>query len=452
MGYKHYNLQLTIRVVAVLIIAIGVGVLVTKQSYALLSIAIFALLIAVYRLFYFLNKTHQQINFFVKAIKNDDTSLRFPDNTGSNMINEVHRSLNELNKLLQQVKLNVRIKEQYFSEILQNISTGVIVFSGQYITDSNKSAMDLLGIFPLKHIQQIGRYDADFAQHIDNMKGNDQQVFTYHKKNDKIQLNVTCIEIQIDDKAVKLITLQDINRELERKEIDAWVKLIRVLSHEIMNALAPITSISQSLKDIWEQQQDNSIEQLQFNVDKTTKGLGVITEISEGLVRFVQSYRILSKPPQPLLTKVTAHNFFDRLNILTSPFRENFSGTIQFVYPHHDFFLQIDEHLMVQVVTNLIKNAVEAFEISKTNNSIIIDIDKHKNNILLSVTDNGGGIPPEIQEQIFVPFFTTKQSGSGIGLSYSKQIVRAHNGMLNCKSDAGKTVFSITLPCVDDEL
>ncbi len=449
MGYKHYNLRLIIRVAIVLIVAVGVGIFLAKQYYVLLFIAIFALSIAVYLLFHFLNKTHQQINFFVKAIKNDDTTLRFPDNTGSAIINEVHQSLNELNKLLQEIKLQVRIKEQYFSEILQNISTGVIVFSGKYITDVNKSAMDLLGVFPLKHISQIGRADADFAEHIDKMKGNEQQVLTYNRKNDKIQIKTTCTEIKIDDNAVKLITLQDIRSELERKEVDAWIKLIRVLSHEIMNALAPITSISQSLKDIWEQQNGKSIEQLQFNVDKTTKGLGVISEMSEGLVRFVQSYRILSKPPQPILAKVTVCSFFDRLNILISPFREDFSGTIQFSYPYQDFNLLIDEHLMVQVVTNLIKNAVEAFETDSNTNQISIDIDKYKKNILLKVTDNGAGIPPEIQEQIFVPFFTTKQNGSGIGLSYSKQIIRAHGGTLNCKSQTGKTVFIITLPQSD---
>ncbi len=449
MGYKHYNLQLTLRVATLLIIAIGVGVFLAKQHYFLLGITVLALIIAIYRLFYFLNKTHQQINFFVKAIKNDDTTLRFPDNTGSAIINEVHQSLNELNKLLQEVKLKVRIKEQYFSEILQNISTGVIVFSGKYITDVNKSAMDLLGVFPLKHISQIGRADADFAEQIDQMKGNEQQVLTYNKKNDKIQINTTCTEINIGDNAVKLITLQDIRSELERKEVDAWIKLIRVLSHEIMNALTPITSISQSLKDIWEQQNKPAAEQLQFNVDKTTKGLGVIAEMSEGLVRFVQSYRILSKPPQPLLSKITAHNFFDRLNILTSPFREDFSGTIQFTYPQEDFNLLIDEHLMVQVVTNLIKNAVEVFETDSSSNQIVIDIEKHKKNILLRVTDNGSGIPPEIQEQIFVPFFTTKQNGSGIGLSYSKQIIRAHGGTLNCKSQAGETVFTITIPMIN---
>ncbi len=446
MGYKHYNLQLSIRVILLLLFAIGVGVFLSQKSYTLLCIAIVALLISVFQLFHFLNRTHKQINFFVKAIKNDDTSLRFPDDTGSAIINEVHQSLNELNKLLQEVKLNVRIKEQYFSKILQHISTGVIVFSGKYITDVNQSAMDLLGVFPLKHITQIGRADSLFAEELDKMRGNEQQVLVYHKKSDSIQLNVTCIEIQIDDKAVKLITLQDINSELDRKEIDAWIKLIRVLSHEIMNALTPITSISQSLKDIWEQQNKNTLEQFQFNVDKTTKGLSAISEMSEGLIRFVQSYRILSKPPQPLIGEVTAFHFFDRLNILTSPFRENFLGTIHFNYPHSDFMLHIDEHLMVQVVTNLIKNAVEAFEASSSRNTIVIDIIQTSKHIKISVSDNGAGIPLEIQEQIFVPFFTTKENGSGIGLSYSKQIIRAHGGTLNCQSQQGKTTFVITLP------
>lgn len=443
MGYRNYNFALILRIVLLIGTAVWFGYALAVKSYISLSFSILFLIIEVLVLFRFLNKTHKQIDFFIQAIKNEDTTLRFPEKSGNNIINELHQSLNELNGILQHVQTKSRIKEKYFGEILQNISTGVIVLSEkEHITDVNSAALELLGLPALTHISQLNRLDYKFAQSLIGISNKEKQVLELSKPKERVQINTACSVIKIDNEDIKLITLQDIRGELERKEIDAWIKLIRVLSHEIMNSLAPVTSIAQSLKRIWEEK--TSVDpDLKVEVDKTASGLGVITEMSEALIRFVKSYRVLSKPPKPVLSKVNSIEFFDRLSILLSPIKEEFEGKLDIVTPKQSFEFIADEQMIVQVIINLVKNAKEAFNGEAQNGIIGVSISKKRQNCEIQVSDNGPGIPSEIADEIFIPFFTTKKSGTGIGLSYSRQIIRAHGGSLYCTSKPNKTVFNL---------
>jgi len=449
MAYKYYNTVLFFRMIALIVIAVGIGYTISNQFYYTSVIFILIELLLVWIFIRFLNKTHKQMNYFVQAIKNKDTTLRFPEKTGNAIINELHQSLNELNGILQQVQVKSRIKEKYFGEILQNIATGVVVITEDgFVTDVNSSALELLGLQTFTHIKQLDRIDSKFTLGLSELKNRQKKVLDLLSKKERIQVITRCTVIRLENEDVKLITLQDIRGELERKEVDAWVKLIRVLSHEIMNSLAPVTSISQSLKRIWEQKVASKPEVADdIQVGKTINGLGVITEMSEALIRFVQSYRVLSKAPEPRLGTVDVHNFFDRLNILLSPVKENFSGKLTLTPPAKNFRFIADEQMMVQVIINLVKNASEASGTQVSNKGVQANIGVsaiHKGEITeIRVTDNGPGIDDEISDEIFIPFFTTKKNGSGIGLSYSRQILRAHGGSLICRSKPGETVFTV---------
>ena len=449
MGYKYYNSILFLRIISLIALAIALGYTFSNQFYYSSGICLILEIYWAWSFILFLNKTHKQMNYFVQAIKNKDTTLYFPKKSGNKIIDELSISLNELNGIIQNVQMKSKIKETYFAEILQNIATGVIVITEDgFVTDVNSATLELLGLETFTHIKQLDRVDSRFSLDLSNLKNKQRKVLNLTTKNEHIQVMTRCSLIRIEKEEVKLITLQDIRGELERKEIDAWVKLIRVLSHEIMNSLAPVTSISQSLKQIWENKQQTLVDNKQdSDVKKTLDGLNVITQTNQDLIQFVQSYRVLSKAPIPKLNSISANGFFDRLNILLSPIKEIFSGQLKLDTPNKDFSFIADEQMLIQVIINLVKNASEAFldETSDMNLEPKIKVSAKQNGTTteIRVSDNGPGISDEIQDNIFVPFFTTKESGSGIGLSYSRQIVRAHGGSLLYYPKQGKTEFII---------
>ncbi|RXQ95079.1 hypothetical protein EO244_08495 [Ancylomarina salipaludis] len=449
MAYRHYNTALILRLISLIVIAILMGYTFSKQSYFSFGICSILQVFQTWEFVRFLNKTHKQMDYFIQSIKNKDTTLHFPKKSGNGIIDELNQSLNELNRIIQEVQMQSKIKETYFAEILQNIATGVVVIREDgFVTDVNSSALDLIGLETFTHIKQLNRIDSKFAIDLSNLKNRQRKVLNLVSNKERIQVMSRCSLIRLENENVKLITLQDIRGELERKEIDAWVKLIRVLSHEIMNSLAPITSISQSLMRLWKEKLElKPIDQQDIDVSKTLDGLSVITQTNEALIRFVQSYRILSKAPVPQLRSIKTQSFFDRLNILLSPIKESFRGQLKLQSPNQNFSFTADEQMMVQVIINLVKNASEAFN-GQTNEhdckpEISVSAGKKGTITEIKVADNGPGIPDEIQDEIFIPFFTTKESGSGIGLSYSRQIIRAHGGSLLCQSKAGETVFTV---------
>lgn len=446
MVYKHFNRLLLFRLLFIVGLAFAIGCLVMMGKSLFFMIFLSSVeVILVAEFVHFLNSTNRQISFFIQAINNDDTTLRFPIKTGNAIINDLHNSLNELNVILQKAKVSNQIRERYFSEILQHIGTGVLVLNEKgFITEVNPAALDLFGIPNLTHITQLDRVDSKFKQELQQLAGSNKQVITLRKGNDAIQIVTRCSVINLKEEDIKLITLQDIRGELERKELDSWVKLIRVLSHEIMNSLAPVTSIAQSLNSIWKEKLASEPNCSDDAIESTVKGLEVIGERGEGLIRFVQSYRMLTKVPVPQFSQVRVQSLFDRLSILVSPLKADYSVAIQFHAPVPDFEVQIDEQMMVQVVINLVKNSAEALQGCENPK---IEIHAHKlsvDKVEILVSDNGPGVPDEILEEIFVPFFTTKATGTGIGLSHSRQIMRAHGGSIGCNSEPGKTVFRLT--------
>lgn len=334
-----------------------------------------------------------------------------------------------------------QIKEQYFSVILKNIETGIIVLTDKgFINDVNPSALDILGLKHLNHLKQIENRSEAFANSLKNIGNNQKVMLTYLRNDKQVQIITFCSEISLKNEKVKLITLQDIHGELEKKEVESWVKLIRVMNHEIMNSLAPVTSIAQSLQKIWNNKSTGNINE--DDIESTIQGLEVITERGEALKKFVQSYRLLTQVPKVNKEKMEIHNFLHSLSILLSPFKED-AIDLQIKFPDRDFEVEIDRQLLVQVIINLVKNSMEALQ-SQENAIIEITTVQTENKLLkLEIIDNGPGIPKEVIDQVFIPFFTTKESGTGVGLSHSRQIIRAHGGTIECSSKPGKTEFII---------
>jgi nitrogen fixation/metabolism regulation signal transduction histidine kinase len=448
MGSKYYIYGIIVRISLLVVTALLLGIVIFLKNYFAIVFIAGLVVFQALRLIRFFNRTNEQISYFISAVKNDDTTLRFPVNTGNKVLTELHHSLNELNSILQQTKIKGQIKERYFSEIIQHIGTGILVYNPkEFVLEVNPATLEIFGLQTLTHLTQIDRVDSAFREQLVALKNNNKQVLKLKRKNENVQLITRCSVINLKEEDVFLVTLQDIKGELERKEIDSWVKLIRVLSHEIMNSLAPVTSIAQSLKKIWKEKIANNETDfaVDSDVESTINGLDVIAERGDALTHFVQSYRMLTKVPVAQLKKVSICNLFDRLSILVSPMKEVYGVAIQFQYPEPDFETMMDEQMMVQVVINLVKNASESLSSTPTPTPTVMVACKllQNNRTEILVEDNGPGIPDELLDEIFIPFFTTKEHGSGIGLSHSRQIIRAHSGTMSCNSKPGSTSFSV---------
>lgn len=229
MGFRHYNKLLIFRLLTIALLPVVIGWCIAgKYSMFLIIILICVEVVLVWELFFFMTRTNRQISFFIQAIKNDDTTLRFPVKTGNSIINDLHQSLNELNLVLQETKLKNQIRERYFSEIIKNIGTGVMVFNSRgFVTEVNPAVLELIGLQHLTHLSQLDRVDAGFKRELEKLGNSQKQVITLRKKGEQVQIITRCSLISLKDEQVKLLTLQDIRGELERKELDSWIKLIR---------------------------------------------------------------------------------------------------------------------------------------------------------------------------------------------------------------------------------
>lgn len=443
MVYKHFNIKLSLKIGLLTASAVLLGLSVSGKINVWLS-AVFAVLTiaSAVSLIRFMNSTNRQITYFISAIRNSDTTLKFPTRTDNKIIGDLHESLNELNLILQDAKINSQLKDQYFSKIIEHIGVGVLVFDEKnFVTNANQSAISLFGLQVITHLSQIAQIDSNFSNMLASLGDNTKQVLPLNINGTEKSIMSQCSVVSLSDKSVHLVTLQDIHAELERKEADAWKKLIRVLSHEIMNSLTPITSIAQTLESQW----NSSSEISEDTIRNSIGGLSVISERCSGLAKFVQSYRVLTNIPKPVRSSIGITSLFERFSIFTSPMKAQYGVDIRFIPPKADFTVNIDEQMFMQVIINLVKNASEALANSQTKNPFVevSALRLSSGETEITVKDNGPGIPESIRNEIFVPFFTTKETGSGIGLSYSQQVLRAHGGSISCQAGGDGTVMRL---------
>lgn len=402
-------------------------------------ITIIGCIMAVFNLF---RQSHRELEFFIKAIKNNDSALKFITITGNKSLNRLHESFNELNLLIQQSKINTRIQENYFKDIIDQLDTGILVFNEKgFVKEANQAMMRLSGLSVLTHLSQLNRIDVSFANKLTELKPHLSNLVTLHLNGKNIELAGRCTRFNSQTETLTVVTLHDIRSELDMKEIDSWIRLIRVLNHEMMNSLTPVVSITQSLQSLWHDQSNQPSDVIR---QTTVDGLNTIEERGRALMRFVQSFRTLTHIPTPEKSTIASDDFCTRLNILLSPFRDNPDLTLIIVPPEQPMNLLMDEQLIIQVLMNLVKNAVDA-TCDTPNATIEVIIRYCDAHVQIIVRDNGSGIPDHMLNDIFVPFFTTKPNGSGIGLSVSKQIIRAHGGTIVVNSAPGCTVFVIDL-------
>ncbi|WP_337395571.1 sensor histidine kinase [Prevotella sp.] len=389
-------------------------------------IIIVLLLVAVVgyiRLYRHYRRNIKKVSFLFDAIDNGDFSFYFPTEKGNKEDKILHQSLNRIKLFLQHTREEQMEREKYYEQILNAVDTGIMVVdSHDNIMQHNQAALRLL--------------DTDVLTHINQVKGK--------LKDEHLAKHET--QAMLKDKHVRIIALSDVSHELSNQEVDSWIKLIRVLTHEIMNTITPVTSLSETLlKELGSEElyaaKSSSAEQA-----KLKQGLETIHKTGTELLAFVNNYRRFTHVPQPQPALFYVEPFLERMAMLCN-------HEVEIAVTPKDLLAYADESLISHVVTNLLKNAVEAFNGLQSEPTTKASIRLHaytneQEAIIIDVSNNAGLIPDDIASHIFIPFFTTKPEGSGIGLSLSRQIMRVSGGSLSLHQDKaqGITTFRIIIP------
>ena len=375
-----------------------------------LIIIIVLLLVAVVgyiRLYHHYRRNIKKVTFLFDAIDNGDFSFNFPTEKGFKEDKILHQSLNRIKLFLQHTREEQMEREKYYEQILNAVDTGILVVdSHDNILQHNQAALRLL--------------DTDVLTHMNQVKGK--------LKDEHLAKHET--QAMLKDKHVRIIALSDVSHELSNQEVDSWIKLIRVLTHEIMNTITPVTSLSETL--LTRVTEDKDLKQ----------GLETIHKTGTELLAFVNNYRRFTHVPQPQPALFYVEPFLERMALLCN-------HEVEISVSPKDLLVYADESLLSHVVTNLLKNAVEAF--NRQEKLSFIRLKAYANaqeSIIIDVSNNAGLIPEDVASHIFIPFFTTKPEGSGIGLSLSRQIMRVSGGSLSLYQDKaqGITTFRIIIP------
>lgn len=418
---KKYLNTFWARLAIVLMLASLCTWLVIERNWLWLIVTLPILVWAVWS-FYRLYTCHtRQVAFLLDAIENDDPSIHFYEHVADKHSSRVNAMLNRIAGILQSVKQETVQREKYYELIMDFVETGIVVLDEQgAVFQKNRKALALLGLQVLTHVRQLSQKSATLEKVLSEaMPGQKMQV-EYPTRRGMMNLSVRVSGIMIQGKSLRIIALNDINRELDEREIDSWIRLTRVLTHEIMNSLTPVTSLSETLLALPVSQQDEELRQ----------GLETIRVTGKGLVNFVTSYRRLTRLPVPEPALFDVRPFLERVVRLAK--HQYPSSTIRFLLDdvQEDLMVYADESMMTQVLTNLLKNAIQAIGESEKGEIRIRAFVDEQESVRIEVANNGPRIDPELAAQIFVPFFTTKEDGSGIGLSLSKQIMRLQGGSI----------------------
>ncbi|WP_431124749.1 sensor histidine kinase [Flagellimonas flava] len=447
MASRNFYLQLIFSVILITLTALLLAWSVVEGWYFTLGLAIILMVAQVHALIRFINRTNRKIAYFFDAIRNEDFTLRFPERVTIKSFKELNQSLNRVNGLIQEVHLQLQIREQYYQEILKQASIGIMSFNEKgHILFSNPTLEKLLNYSPLNHIKQLAQVDEGLYEVFKSFKPFERRLFQLTNEREQNQLALKSTPLELDGQSLLLVVVQDIHEELDEKETESWVRLIRVLTHEIMNTITPIASISDSIIKYYRKQgKQVALEDLdQTQIKNTLKGLEVIKEQGSNLMDFVQSYRSMLNVPEPNKAIVKGSKLLEKIQVLMSPKLEQETDFQVNCHPEHlEFF--IDEKQISQVLINLSKNALQSVKETENGKVRLLAGEDGDGNKFIQVVDNGPGIPADLIDEIFVPFFTTKTEGTGIGLSLSRRVVQLHGGTLKVHSiPHQETVFKLT--------
>jgi len=416
------------------------------QQYALAIISGITVLMSLHSLQRHYKKFNSNILFLLNALDNGDYSFHFSENNLSRREKELNSMLNRIKEILVNARKEVIENEKFLSLIIESVSTGIIIMDDfGHVQTVNRSALHLLGLPVFTHINQLSGVNEKFPELFRTLKTGDHQQIAVINEREELQVSLRLSEVKLKDRLMKVITLNNIGNELETKEMESWIRLIRVMTHEIMNSIAPITSLSETLLSMHKTPESGeSNETLKNN---TIEAFETIHSTAKGLLSFVDSYRKFTGIPKPVVQEFALKPLLEKALHLERKVLKEKNIKLQLIYDDAAIELLADEKLMMQVLVNLMKNAIEAIDPAENGHITIRTHKQTTGQVAIDICNSGKPILPDVLPNIFIPFFTTKETGTGIGLSVSRYIMRLHGGKLtHSTSPEGWTVFTIISP------
>ena len=448
MIYKRFRISIFIRVTIIVGLALLLAFVIMRKQMLFVPLAIaLALIAGIVNLIRYIEKSNKDLTHFLLSIRQGSYTESFTSGNRGKQYEELSDALNEVVREFARLNEEKELHYQYLQALNENISVAIVSFDadGNLLT-INPSARQLLNFPGLARIEQLKEIDANLHETIMHILPGERAVIRTFIEEEQIQLSVQLKEIMLQNKLVRIVLLQNLSSELEEKEIEAWHQLMSVLTHEIMNSVTPIVSLTAAVQNIL-LRSDGTRKDLgklnEENLEDVFSSLSTITSRSHGLLKFVNAYKAYSKTIEfhPVTTDVAA--LVTHITDLLTPDLQKFSVKLEVHQQKRPVKAKTDVVLMEQVLINLIKNAIEAVP-HDGSGTITIDISSTNNMARISIADNGSGMDEETMLRIFVPFFTTKASGSGVGLSLSRQIMKLHNGSIKVHSAPGDgSVFTI---------
>lgn len=443
-GFNDFRTRVILRVV-LLGLSISLFLYMVSRPNMLFAAILTGVIILLQHIeiFRFVSQTNRKLTRFLESVKYSDFISGFTsDNKLGKSFKDLNLAFNEVLEAFRKARTEKEEHGQYLNTVVQQVRTGILSFDSEgNVQLINANAKRFIGVNTIKNINELIAINPKLFHAINSVESGKSELY---KGNNEIYLTVQATELRIRGMDVKLLTLQNIQPELQQQELEAWQNLTRVLRHEIMNSITPISSLTSTLREILDQEMERKeghYELKEEGADDLREGLSTIENRSKGLIKFIDAYREYTSLPKPVVQTVRLKDMIEKVaHLLRTELRKT---RVNFRYECQSEYLtmQVDVEMIEQVLINLLKNAIEA--LAETENPTLELIGRyHENVIKVEVIDNGPGIIKEALEHIFVPFYTTKRTGSGIGLSLSRQIMQMHNGSITVESEPGvRTIF-----------
>ena len=445
MAFRNFRVNVISRVIILCLTLLAINLTLIKHLYAASAILAALLIIEILMLIRYLEGTNRRLARLFESIQYGDFSANFGGDPAGRSFAELNRAFNTVMERFRELSAEKEEHYRYLQSVVRHVGIGVIVFrTDGEVELINSAAKSIFDLPALRNIDALSDFNPDLPEILREMEAGQSRVVKTAGGGNPAQLIVHASELRLKQRTLKLVTVQNIRAELEAKEMEAWQNLIRVLTHEIRNSLTPISSLASSVERMLEDADNDTDEEAAENAEDIQLALQTIKKRSEGLLRFTDAYRSLTSIRKPEFKRFRVEELFSRVEKLSSD-RVGEAG-IEFstsVEPP-ELELTADIELVEQVLINLILNGIEALEGNDQGSVKISSFIDSRNRVVIQVEDNGRGISADAREKIFIPFFSTRKDGSGIGLSLSRQIMRLHNGELAAESaEGGPTVLSM---------
>ncbi len=449
MIYRNFRINLLIRIIFLAITVFLFFFFINAETFLTPILILVLAILQVYSMFRYVDKTNRDLASFLESIRFSEFTRSFQIEGMGSSFNELNKAFNDVIADFQKVRSEKEEHFHYLQSIVQNIDISILAYQPDGTVEMiNKAAKKLFQISNIKNIQKLSVFSTELVNTLQNIKPGENKLIKVQDDDDLLQLAINSTELKIKEKTITLATIKNIQNVLEEQETEAWQKLIRVLTHEIMNSITPIASLSATLENILKpyiREEENTDELEVETIGEIHQALQTINKRSTGLLHFVNTYRNLTRIPKPSFRVVKVSELFGNIERLLEKDLKEAKIEVKSKVEPKGLEISMDDQLIEQVLINLMKNSIHALDGRENSQIILRAFFNKRGRPTIQVTDNGVGILKEVLDKIFIPFFTTKPSGSGIGLSLSRQILRLHGGTITAQSEPEKeTTFTLT--------